>query len=163
MLATLYSEDQGSAVQGGDLGWMRRGDLVPEFAGAAFSLETPGEISDIIETEYGYHIIQFVERRGERINIRHILKKPRVSTQAKLKAKARLDSTSKLVREDKITFDQAALLYSEDEDSRANGGVVVNPYTGTSMFESSHLDAATNYVIKQMKVVRFSLDGRNLE
>ncbi len=156
MLATLYSDDEGSAKNGGDLGWVRRGDLVHEFAEAAFGLEKKGEISEVIETEYGFHIIQFLEQKGERINLRHILKKPRVSAKAKMKAKNRLDSISKLIRNKEMTFEDAAIKFSEDEDSKINGGIVVNPYTGTSMFESSQIDPATNYTVKQMKIDEIS-------
>ena len=150
-LANLYSDDLASAQKDGDLGWIRRGDLVPEFAAAAFELNKPGEISDIVKTEYGYHIIQFLGRKGERIHIRHILKIPKPTTAEKIKAKAKLDSIAELIRNKEISFKEAALLYSEDKDSGKSGGIVVNPYTGTSEFTASQLDPATNYILKQMK------------
>ena len=150
-LASLYSDDVASAENDGDLGWVRRGDLVSEFAEAAFELEEEGEISDIIKTEFGYHIIQFIERKGERINIKHILKIPKPLTSEKIKAKSKLDSIGDIIRNGKISFEDAALRYSTDEESNKSGGIVINPYTGTSSFESSQLDPATNYILKQMK------------
>jgi len=151
-LASLYSDDAASAENDGDLGWVRRGDLVPEFAAVAFELNEPGEMSDIIKTEFGYHVIQFIERKGERIHIRHILKIPKPLSSEKLKAKNKLDSIAKIVREGSMTFEEAALRYSTDEETNKSGGIVINPYTGTSGFQSSQLDPATNYVLKQMKI-----------
>jgi peptidyl-prolyl cis-trans isomerase SurA len=150
-LAGLYSDDLASAENDGDLGWVRRGDLVSEFASAAFELETEGQVSDIVETEYGYHLIQFLERKGERIHIRHILKIPKPLSTEKLKAKNKLDSIANLIRNSSLTFENAAILYSKDEESNKNGGTVINPYTGTSGFQSSQLDPATNYILNQMK------------
>ncbi len=155
-LASLYSDDVASAENDGDLAWVRRGDLVPEFASAAFDLTTEGQISDIIETEYGYHLIQFLERKGERIHIRHILKIPKPLSSEKQKAKTKLDSISNLIRNSSITFENAALLYSTDEDTKRNNGILINPYTGTSGFKSSQLDPATNYILNQMKPGEFS-------
>ncbi|NPA45305.1 MAG: peptidylprolyl isomerase [Chlorobi bacterium] len=155
-LASLYSDDIASAEKDGDLGWVKRGDLVPEFAEAAFELTKEGQISDIVETEFGYHIIQFLERKGEKIHIRHILKIPKPLSSEKAKAKAKLDSIARIIRNGEMTFEEAALRYSTDEESNKNGGIVVNPYTGTSGFKSSQLDPATNYVLKQMKVGEIS-------
>jgi len=151
-LASMYSDDAASAENDGDLGWVKRGDLVPEFAAAAFELENKGQISNIVKTEFGYHIIQFIERKGEKINIRHILKIPKPLSSEKRKAKSSLDSIAKIIRNEKMNFDEAALRYSTDEESNKSGGIVINPYTGTSGFKSSQLDPATNYVLKQMKI-----------
>lgn len=151
-LASLYSDDLASAENDGDLGWVKRGDLVPEFAAAAFELSKKGEISDVVKTEFGYHVIQFLERKGEKIHIRHILKIPKPLTSEKQKAKSTLDSIAKLIRNEKITFEDAALKYSTDEETSKSGGILINPYTGTSGFKSSQLDPATNYVLKQMKI-----------
>ncbi|MCD4791783.1 MAG: peptidylprolyl isomerase [Bacteroidales bacterium] len=151
-LASLYSDDVASAENDGDLGWVRRGDLVSEFAAAAFELEKEGELSGIIKTEFGYHVIQFIERKGERIHIRHILKIPKPLTSEKRKAKSSLDSIADNIRNGNISFEEAALRYSTDEDSNKSGGILINPYTGTSAFESSQLDPATNYILKQMKI-----------
>ncbi len=155
-LANLYSDDLVSAQKDGDLGWIRRGDLVPEFAAAAFELDKPGEISDIVKTEYGYHIIQFLGRKGERIHIRHILKIPKSTTAEKMKAKAKLDSIAELIRNKELNFKDAALLYSDDKESSKNSGIVLNPYTGTSEFTAGQLDPATNYILKQMKTGEIS-------
>lgn len=155
-LASLYSDDLESAKNDGELGWVKRGDLVREFAEAAFELDEEGEISDIVETEYGYHIIQFIERKGERIRIRHILKIPKPLRSEKLKTKAKLDSIADLIRSGTISFETAAMEYSTDEESNKNGGIVINPYTGTSGFQSSQLDPATNYILKQMNTGEIS-------
>lgn len=151
-LASLYSDDVASAENDGDLGWVRRGDLVPEFAGAAFELEDEGELSDIIKTEFGYHVIQFIERKGERIHIKHILKIPKPLTSEKIKTKSKLNGIADNIRNGNISFEEAALKHSTDEESNKSGGIVINPYTGTSSFESSQLDPATNYILKQMKI-----------
>lgn len=151
-LASLYSDDVASAEKDGDLGWVKRGDLVPEFAEAAFELTEKGQMSDVVKTEFGYHIIQFLERKGEKIHIRHILKIPKPLSSEKSKAKTSLDSIASIIRNSKMTFEEAALRYSTDEDSKKSGGIVINPYTGTSGFQSSQLDPATNYVLKQMKI-----------
>jgi peptidyl-prolyl cis-trans isomerase SurA len=155
-LAILYSEDPGSAPKGGDLGFVSRGELVPEFASAAFRLKTPGEVSDVIESDYGYHIIQLIERRGERINIRHILIKPKVSTTVKIELKHRLDSISTLIRKGEIKFSDAAMKYSQDEKSRKSGGIIVNPNTGTSKFVANQIDPTTSYALKKLKIGEIS-------
>ncbi len=164
-LASLYSDDLASAEQDGDLGWVKRGDLVPEFAEVAFELTKKGQISNIVKTEFGYHIIQFLERKGEKIHIRHILKIPKPLNSEKLKAKTTLDSIAKIIRNEKMTFEEAALRYSTDEESNKSGGIVINPYTGTSGFKSSQLDPATNYVLKQMKIGEVSepFESRSLK
>ncbi len=135
LLARLYSEDKESAVKGGELGFAGRGRFVPEFASAAFALQEPGKISRVVETEFGYHIIQLIEKRDDRVNCRHILLKPRVSTEEKLQALARLDSIVGVIRNGELTFESATLQFSSDKDSRMNGGLMPNPYTGSSKFE----------------------------
>ncbi len=135
LLARLYSEDKESAVKGGELGFAGRGRFVPEFASAAFALQEPGKISRVVETEFGYHIIQLIEKRDDRVNCRHILLKPRVSTEEKLQALERLDSIVGVIRNGELTFESATLQFSSDKDSRMNGGLMPNPYTGSSKFE----------------------------
>ncbi len=152
IMATLYSEDEVANEKGGSLGWVRRGDLVPEFAEVAFGMETPGQLSEVIETEFGFHLIKFQERRGEQILVSHILMRPKVRSSEKLRAKQTLDSIAQLIRTDKITFTDAAAKYTQDEAGMRNGGIVLNPYSGTSTFESSHLDAATNFIIQKLKI-----------
>ncbi len=154
--ATIYSEDVASAIKGGDLGFVARNELVPEFAEAGFSLRTKGELSDIVETDFGFHLIQFVERKGERVRLRHILIIPKVQPEEKARAKSKLDSIAKAIRAGDITFEKAARAFSEDEKSKYSGGVYVNPRTGTSSFESSQIEPTTNYVVKNLKVAEIS-------
>jgi len=130
--------------------------LVPAFAAVAFRLKMPGEVSDIVESEYGYHIIQLIERKGERINIRHILMKPKVSTSAKVEDKTRLDSIAAIIRKGDVKFTEAALKYSQDEKSKKSGGILINPYTGTSKFTANHIDPTTSYVLKKLKIGEIS-------
>ena len=135
--ARMYSEDPGSALKGGEIGFTDRGDLHPNFEAAAYVLKA-GEISPVVETEAGYHIIQMLERRGERINVAHILIKPKPSPEAMLEAKNLLDSVYNLIKNKQITFDSAALLFSDDP-SKTNGGMLVNPYTASHAFQVEHL------------------------
>ena len=118
MLATLYSDDPGSAIKGGELGFVNRGDLVPEFERAAFRLKE-GEISKVVESQFGYHIVQLIERRGEQINVRHILIKTKVTATALHAAKLKMDNIVKEINEETITFDQAVSKYSDDEIDKA--------------------------------------------
>jgi peptidyl-prolyl cis-trans isomerase SurA len=133
-LAVLYSEDPGSATRGGDLGWATKSTFVPEFAAVAFNLQDKNKVSKIVETEYGFHIIQLIDRKGDRINVRHILIKPKISNSDKEKAFARIDSIGKLVMDEKISFTDAALRFSMDKDTRANGGTMVNDASGSTKF-----------------------------
>ncbi len=138
-LAILYSED-GSSVRGGELGFMGRGQLVPEFAAVAFNLNDPNKVSKIVETEYGFHIIQLIEKRGDRINTRHILLKPRVAERDLTIALGRLDTVrTDIVERHRLTFDDAARMVSQDKDTRLSHGVMVNAETGTTRFEMSQL------------------------
>lgn len=139
-LAVLYSEDPGSATSGGDLGWSTRGSLVPEFANVAFNMQEVNKVSKIVQTEYGYHIIQLLDRKGERIHVRHILMKPKVSPDANKEAIHRLDSVAKLIADEELTFEEAALYYSMDKDTRNNGGLMVNMRTQSSNFELAAID-----------------------
>ncbi len=149
-LAILYSEDPGSAKKGGELGLHGRGEMFPEFEAVAFSLKD-GEVSEIVETEAGYHIIQLIERRGDYINVRHILIMPKVSPLDLAKAKVMLDSVAQLIQDKKYTFEEAVKKFSEDP-SKNNGGILVNPMTGNSVFESDQLDPKVFFVIDKLKV-----------
>jgi len=149
-LAILYSEDPGSATQGGELGFFNRSDMVKEFADAAFALK-PGAVSAIVETSFGFHLIQMIESKGERINARHILIKPNISTEERTEALTFLDSLASKIREDSISFELAVRIYSEDEDTQMSGGVMVNPNTGDSKFQLDQLDQATAEVIQQLE------------
>ena len=144
-LASLYSDDPGSAKQGGDLGFVKKGKLVPKFESVAFRLQED-ELSDIVETKFGFHLIQMVKRRGEQFKIRHILIKPKISVQAINDAKSTLDSLVNLMDSDTLSFEQLAVKYSEDE-SKNNGGVIVNPQTGSSSFVLKELDASVSSTI----------------
>lgn len=139
-LAILYSDDSGSARNGGELGFMGRGQLVPEFAAVAFNLNDPKKVSKIVETEFGYHIIQLIEKRGDRINVRHILLQPKVSDKDLTEAMTRLDSLrTDIVDNKKFTFEDAVAYISQDTDTRNNKGTMVNEETGTTRFEMSQL------------------------
>jgi peptidyl-prolyl cis-trans isomerase SurA len=148
-LAVLYSEDPGSASKGGELGMFQRGTMRPEFEAAAFKLK-PGEVSDVVQTEDGYHIIQLIERRGEYINVRHILLQPKVSQADLNRAKIFLDSVSTLVATKKITFEAAVQKFSDDP-SKNNGGMLVNPQTGNAQFRMNELDPKVFFVIDKLK------------
>ena len=139
MLARLYSEDTESAKRGGELGFVGRGQLVSEFADVAFNLNDPKRVSRIVQTEYGYHIIQLIEKKGERINCRHILLRPRISATDKVNALQRLDSIRQLIEQDSLLFEQAVIRYSQDKNTVMNAGLMINPNTGSSRFEYQDL------------------------
>lgn len=147
-LATLYSEDQGSAKNGGELGFLGRGVLVPEFEAVAFRLQE-GEVSEVVKTKFGFHIIQMIARRGEQINVRHILLKPTFSAANLDRAKAKLDSVVGLIRMDTLTFEEAAFQFSHDE-SKNNGGLIINPQSGTSNFAVEEVEPALFFVVDKM-------------
>ncbi|MBR3634027.1 MAG: peptidylprolyl isomerase [Bacteroidaceae bacterium] len=123
LLARMFSKD-GSAANGGELGFKGRAELVPEFSSVAFSLTDPKTVSKIVKTEYGYHIIQLIERKGDKINCRHILRTPELSAEEIRKTLGRLDSVANLIRTDKLSFDEAVFRYSEDKDTRLNHGLM---------------------------------------
>ena len=159
-LARLYSEDPGSARQGGELGLMGRATLDPAFAAVAFNLTDPKKISKIVESEFGFHIIQLVEKRGDKVNVRHILKKPVVSDEAIEKAISRLDSIAIDIREDKFSFEEAASLLSDDKDTRNNKGLMsnTNMQTGriSSKFQMQDLPQEVAKVVDTMQVGQIS-------
>ena len=140
-LAILHSEDDGSAMQGGELGYHGRADWVPEFSNVAFNLNDPKKVSRIVETEYGYHIIQLIGKRGDQVNVRHILLQPKVSSKDLADATQRLDSLRKEIVGGAFSFDEAARVVSQDKDSRNNKGIMVNSKTGSSRFEMQDLPA----------------------
>lgn len=155
-LALLYSEDPGSRVRGGELGFMGRGQLLPEFANVAFNLQDPKKVSKIVETEYGYHIIQLIEKRGDRINCRHILMRPHVPAEAVDSALIGLDSIADNIRNAKYSFDQAAYYISDDKDTRLNNGLMPNPYDNTSRFEMQQLPQEVAREVDKLKVGEIS-------
>ena len=139
MLARLYSEDVESAKRGGELGFVGKGQLVSEFANVAFNLTDPKRVSRIVQTEYGYHIIQLIEKKGDRINCRHILLKPRVFVDDKVRAVERLDSIRGLVVDSGMLFELAVAQFSEDKNTMMSGGTMTNMNTGASKFEYQDL------------------------
>ena len=151
MLARLYSEDTESAKRGGELGFVGRGQLVTEFADVAFNLNDPKRVSRIVKTEYGYHIIQLIEKKGERINCRHILLRPRISADDKIQAIERLDSIQKAIQNGEVQFEQAVIQYSEDKNTIMNAGLMINPNTGSSRFEYQDLAPEIAKQIYSMK------------
>ncbi len=139
MLARFYSEDPGSARRGGEYGFTGRGELTPEFANVIFNMTDPKKISKVFETEYGYHIAQLIEKRGDRVSYRHILMKPKVDEAEIEEALNKLDTLANDIRKGKVTFDEAATWVSQDKDTKNNHGLLANPQTGTSRFEMQHL------------------------
>ena len=139
MLARLYSEDTESAKRGGELGLGGTGPLVSEFADVAFNMNDPKRVSRIVQTEYGYHIIQLIEKKGERVNCRHILLRPRVSIDDKMKSIAKLDSIRVLVVDSGVPFEAAVAKFSEDKNTVMSGGLMTNMNTGASKFEYQEL------------------------
>jgi peptidyl-prolyl cis-trans isomerase SurA len=154
-MAAFYSEDVVSAAKGGELGYVGRGDLVPEFEAAAFALKGK-DISEIIETMYGFHIIQLVERRGETINVRHILMSPKASANDLEFARIKLDSISEVIRLSRMSFEDAALKFSDDSDTKNNGGLLINPGSGSTWFEVSQMDQSLFFVVDKMKIGEIS-------
>lgn len=149
-LAIMYSED-GSAMQGGELGFHSKADFVPEFSNVAFNLSDPKKVSRIVETEFGYHIIQLIEKRGEQINVRHILLRPKVSTEDLTNAVNRLDSLGKDIKAGKFTFEDAARFVSQDKDSRNNKGIMYNQMTGSTRFEMQDLPPEVATKVEHMQ------------
>ena len=155
--ARLYSED-GSARQGGEIGYTPKAALDPVFASVAFNLTDPNKISKIVETEFGFHIIQLIDKRGERINVRHILLKPRVTREALEQASHQLDSLANDIREGKFTFDEAATYVSDDKDTKSNHGIMANAteMTRTSKFRMQDLPTEVARAVEQLKVGEIS-------
>ena len=153
-LAILYSDDAGSARRGGELGFYSRGELFPEFEAVAFSLK-PGEVSEIVETQAGYHIVQMIERRGEQVNVRHILIQPKVMPQDLLKVRNELDSIRNLVNNGVMTFAEAAEKFS-DHPTKANRGLMINPYTGTTRFKSDEIESRLMFALDKMEAGEIS-------
>ena len=151
-MALLYSEDPGSARRGGELDFMGRGELDPAFATVAFNLTDPNKVSKIVESEYGYHIIQLMEKRGDRIKVRHILRKPERSADNIKKMLLRLDSISTDIKEGKFTFEEAAGAISDDKDTRNNYGIMYNKNTASSQFSLEELPVDVARVIEKLEV-----------
>lgn len=154
-LAVLYSEDPGSAKNSGELGFVKRNELVPEFAAEAFTLKGK-EVSRVVETQFGFHIIQLIERRGEEVNVRHILLSPKTNSSDLLKAQLEVDSIRGLIAAGKYTFAEAAQKFSDDKETKYNNGLMINPSTGTTRFEMDELDPQLFFIIDKMAVDEIS-------
>lgn len=159
-LARLYSDDPGTARNGGDCGFFGRGEMVPEFSAVAFNMTDPSRISKIVETEYGYHILQFVERLGDRVRVRHILRRPRIPKQSVDKCLAKLDTIANDIRSGNHTFEFCVNSYSEDKDTRNNNGLMTfrpDPSVpGVSKFEMQQLPQDVAKVVDKMHVGEIS-------
>ena len=153
-LARLYSEDPGTARRGGELDYVGRGMLDPAFANVAFSLTDPKKVSKIVESEFGFHIIQLIDKRGEKIKVRHILRKPVVSEEAITKAINRLDSIRNDILAEKFTFDAAASVISDDKDTRNNHGLMANATQDgrTSRFKLAELPPEVAKAVDRLAV-----------
>jgi len=149
-LAAIYSDDPGSKEQDGDLGCLGRGTLVPAFEAAAFRLKN-GEISEVVETEFGFHIIEMIERKGEQACLRHILVQPRVTSSNLAATSSRLDSIRNAISTGSLTFAAAVARFSTDQQSNKSGGDMVNPADGSNLFTVADLDRDTYFAIEQLK------------
>ncbi len=151
-LAVLYSEAP-EGIRGGEIGFMGRGQLVPEYAAVAFNLNDTKKVSKIVETEYGFHIIQLIEKRGDRVNTRHILLRPKVAEKDLTEALERLDTLrNEIVDTKRITFEEAARYYSQDKNTRYSNGVMVDENTGSTRFEMSALPQEISKQVADMEV-----------
>ena len=146
VLAALYSDDPGSANNGGEIGFVSRGTFVPEFEKVAFRLKK-GEVSEIVKTNFGYHIIQLIERRGDQVNVRHILLKPKYSSTSLQNARLRIDSIYNKIKNNEISFSQAIKTYSDD-DTKNNNGLLINPSNGSSTYTIAELGSSIKYLIE---------------
>ena len=155
-LAILYSEDTESAKRGGEIGYMGKGQLVSEYANVAFGLQDPKKVSKIVESEFGFHIIQLIDKKGDRVNTRHILMKPKVTLDAKDQAKKRLDSIADIVRNERLKFEEAVIFFSNDKYTRNSSGLMPNPKTGNSKFELQDLPQEIAKVAYNLKTGEIS-------
>lgn len=154
-LAVLYSEDPNSAVRGGELGYIPRSNLDPAFAEAAFNLK-PGRISKIVESEFGFHIIQLIDRQGDKINVRHILLRPQVAESEKEEALQRLDTIRQYVTEGKMTFEEAAYYFSSDKKTKNNGGLFANPLTAEAKIARADIPGEMAKEVNRLKTGEIS-------
>lgn len=154
-LAILYSQD-GSSVRGGEIGFRGRTELMPEYASVAFNLTDPKKASRIVETDAGFHIIQLIEKRGDKVNTRHILLKPKVSDKELTDGITRLDSLRQDINAKKFTFEQAAQYVSQDKDTRNNQGIMYNQMTRSTKFQMSQLPQEVAKHVDKLQVGEIS-------
>lgn len=160
-LARLYSEDKKTAIQGGEYGFVGRAALEKDFATVVFNLSDPKRASQIVKTEEGYHIVQLIEKRGDMVNFRHILLRPQANDKAVIEATQRLDSIQTLIREEKLTFEQAAEAFSEDKDTYNSGGLMTNrnqesSFEGSAAFRYEDLPQDISRQAYELKVNEMS-------
>jgi len=155
-LARMYSECVGSAMRGGDMDFISRGEVDPEFAKAAWSLKNPGDVSRIVVSKFGYHIIQLEERRGDQVRVRHILMTPKPNPEAVTTVTGRLDTIARFVRKDSLNWNVAVSRFSQDENTRFNSGLMINPRDHSTLFEMDQLEKADFDVIKNLKIGEIS-------
>jgi peptidyl-prolyl cis-trans isomerase SurA len=153
-MAVMYSEDPG-AKSGGEIGYLGRGQLDPAYAAAAFNLKGD-KISNVVESMFGYHIIQVIDKKGEKVNTRHILMRPKISVEAKEDAFKKLDSLANIIRKNDITFENAAMMFSYDKNTRNNGGVAINRENSSSKFTLEELDPSVSKIITKMNINEIS-------
>lgn len=149
-LAVLYSEDPNSAVRGGELGYFPKSNLDPAFAEAAFNLK-PGRISKIVESEFGFHIIQLIDRQGDKINVRHILLRPQIAEAEKTEAMQRLDTIRQYITDGKMTFEEAAYYFSSDKKTKNNGGLFANPLTAEAKIARADIPGEMAREVNRLK------------
>ncbi len=149
-LALIYSDDKGSAVKGGELGFFSRGDMVPEFEATSFKLK-PDSVSKIIETKYGYHILKLIDRKGDNINVRHVLIRPQTFRSDMTLAKEKLDSIIWQIKIDSLTFENAAKKFSDDIQTKSNGGFITEGQIGTTKVPIDELPKELYFIIEKMK------------
>jgi peptidyl-prolyl cis-trans isomerase SurA len=160
-LAVVYSED-GTAIRGGELDYMGRAQLDPAYAAAAFNLKGD-KISNVVKSDFGYHILQVMDRRGDQIKTRHIIMIPKVSDKDKEKAKNQIDSIANYIRKGTFSFEDAAMRYSYDINSRNNGGLVINPNTMSSKWRMEELDPDVSKVIDKLKINEISAPFQTID
>lgn len=154
-LALLYSDDPGSATEGGNLGFVRRGELVTEFEATAFRLKE-NEISDVVETKFGYHVIQLLEKKGDRLNVRHILISPDIENENVENAEKTIEKVKQKLENKELNFQQAVAQYSMDETSKNNGGLLTNEKSGNTFFEMDQLGGDVALALENLNVGEFS-------
>ena len=155
-MARLYSEEPDATRTGGDIGFQSKGELDPEFAKAAWALKNKGDVSRIVVSKYGYHIIQLIDKRGDQVHCRHILMNPKPNPEAIAAATGRLDTLVRLIRKDSLNWDVAAFRFSQDENTRFNRGLMINPRDHSTLFEMDQFNPVDWAVIKNLKIGEIS-------